>query len=138
MIAMRYGGSGDRSQNTDNAESKTLLWSTDSTQTGSFTCSLSQSASNFKRIRIEYTRFSETLDTNTAIEITMNSYSLFTNESNNPLISLGARGTTYDYVRVGYFQNSYTEIRFANARRLANTSGTSTAYCMPRRIYGVN
>lgn len=135
-IIMRYGQTGQRIGT--NTETKSLLWSTDSTQTGSFTCSLSQPATNFKRIRIEYTRFSEILDPNTAIEISMNSYSLFTDGSNNPLIALGARGSSYDYARVGYFQNNFNEIRFTNARRLANTDGTSTAYCMPRRIYGIN
>lgn len=137
-IVMRYGEAGERSQSEEKAEVKTLLWSTDTTQTGAFNATLSSAASNFKRIRIEYTCMSETFDPNTAIEIYMDSYPLFVNASNNPLIALGARGATYDYVRIGYFQSDYTVIRFANARRLANTGGTSTTYCMPRRIYGIN
>lgn len=122
-------------------ETRTSLWSTTATSSGAFTCTLSQPATNFKRIRIEYTTF-QNANVTAAVEINMDDKEWYTgNTTNYGRIALGTKGSSYWYTRFGYFRDDtdtpYTAIYWTTCYR-ANAANTQTAYCLPTHIYGIN
>lgn len=119
------------------AETKVLLWTSTATSSGAFTSALSEPATNYKRIRIEYKTFNTASGITTAIEINMDDKADYTGDTDNAgRIALGTKGTSYWYTRFGYFDTAYTSIAWSTCYR-ANAANTQTGYCLPTAIYGI-
>lgn len=136
QIAMRYGMAGERAEQTQ-GETVTPLW-TNSNPSSSFasqTITLSQSADNFQKLRIEAYR---TGGDSYTIDFDISDPSIFLNgDLSRFSISAISSGTSYTYVRYAYFNGAYNKIYWSTGYRTASTS-TSANICKPSAIYGVN
>lgn len=96
---------------------------------------LSQAATDYDYIRIEYYTFSNE-GLVEAVTLKVEDLDGFTGGTNTGVIALGAKGAQYYYSRLGYFNSAYTTISWTTSYR-AGASNTNNAYCLPKAVYGI-
>lgn len=127
---------------------ETLLWTNPSPTSGAntFTCALSDLATNYKRIKIVYRTFSsDTFTSEVQYSMENGNNELYVAGTNLPRFALTGNGASYGYARFGWFTSqlvnyvsvpNYASISFDNSYRLNNANTLNTSM-IPLYIYGI-
>lgn len=117
-------------------ESATLLWTNTSPATSfaAQTITLSDLATNYKKLRIEVYRSSG----NYYIDFDLTDASIYYGSSSTSRMSICAKSSdnTNIYCRYIYFNDAYDKLYISNGARW-NSANTSSNICKPAAIYGI-
>lgn len=141
-LSVRYGRSQDLNSGKGTKTTETLLWTNPNTSTArsSLDATLSQSLSNFQKIRVEYAYNTSSASADFYVVFPVkdaNGEYMFPSGTAKQRMSIGLNNvSSNNFARQFYVEND-TTIHFNNASRL-NASGTSSTALIPWNIYGIN
>ena len=141
-LSVRYGRRQDLNSGKGTKTTETLLWTNPNTSTArsSLDATLSQSLSNFQKIRVEYAYNTSSASADFYVVFPVkdaNGDYMFPTGSGKQRMSLGLNNaSSHAFVRQ-FYVSSDTLIHFNNAYRI-NTSGNTNSNLIPWNIYGIN